>query len=247
MGRLAFVFGDELDKGGHDDQLEITGADDHLERYARAVRLLRAAGYGTVAVVTDHGFFHWDPAEDEVIPKPEGAVLWASRRAIAGHHLKHPTALSLKATAGDCECLVPRSVNAFKTYGGLGYFHGGATLQELVTPVVVARWPKKAQKIGVVLKPLGPIVRLTPTIEVAPAAVQRGVFARVVFGDSSGGGFIRSGRHRSLTCKHHDLDPFAYLQDVLSRLPSLPEGQLDVLLPDVWFTAHPAARRKTAA
>ena len=43
------------------------GADDHLERYARAVRLLRSADYGTVAVVTDHGFFHWDPAEDEVL------------------------------------------------------------------------------------------------------------------------------------------------------------------------------------
>ena len=173
MGRLAFVFGDELDKEGHDDQLKITGTDDHLERYARAVRLLRSAGYGTVVVVTDHGFFHWDPAEDEVIAKPEGQVLWASRRAVAGHNLKHPTALALKATASDCECLVPRSVNAFKTYGGLGYFHGGATLQELITPVVVARWPKKSQKIGVVLKPLGPIVRLNPTVEVAPAAVQR--------------------------------------------------------------------------
>ena len=44
MGRLAFVFGDELDKEGHDDQLKITGTDDHLERYARAVRLLRSAG-----------------------------------------------------------------------------------------------------------------------------------------------------------------------------------------------------------
>jgi hypothetical protein len=179
MGRLAFVFGDELDTGGHDDQLEITGADDHLERYARAVRLLLKAGYTTVAVVTDHGFFHWDPAEDEVIPKPEGTVLWASRRAVAGQNLKHPTALALKATAGDCECLVPRSVNAFKTYGGLGYFHGGATLQELVTPVVVARWPKKAHKIGVVLKPLGPIVRLNPTVEVAPAAVQRDLMGGV--------------------------------------------------------------------
>jgi hypothetical protein len=49
------------------------------------------------------------------------------------------------------------------------------------------------------------------------------------------------------SCKHHDIDPFAYLQDVLSRLPSHPAAQLDVLLPDVWFQSHPAARRKTAA
>lgn len=85
----------------------------------------------------------------------------------------------MRSTAGDVECLIPRSVNAFKTYGGLGYFHGGATLQELVTPVVVSRWPKKSQKVGVVLKPLGPIARLTPTVEVAPAAVQRDLLGAV--------------------------------------------------------------------
>jgi transposase len=49
------------------------------------------------------------------------------------------------------------------------------------------------------------------------------------------------------TCRHHDIDPFAYLQDILRRLPSLPTDQLNELLPDVWFTSHPSARRKTAA
>ena len=49
------------------------------------------------------------------------------------------------------------------------------------------------------------------------------------------------------TCKHHDIDPFAYLADVLRRLPSHPAGQLDELLPDAWFTSHPSARRKKAA
>jgi hypothetical protein len=49
------------------------------------------------------------------------------------------------------------------------------------------------------------------------------------------------------TCKHHDIDPFAYLRDILSRLPCLPRGRLDELLPDVWFTSHPAARRRSVA
>jgi len=47
--------------------------------------------------------------------------------------------------------------------------------------------------------------------------------------------------------KHHDIDPFAYLQDILRRLPSHPADQLDELLPDVRFASHPAARRQTAA
>ena len=49
------------------------------------------------------------------------------------------------------------------------------------------------------------------------------------------------------TCKHLDIDPFAFLADVLRRLPSQPAGRLDELLPDAWFASHPAARRKTAA
>ena len=49
------------------------------------------------------------------------------------------------------------------------------------------------------------------------------------------------------TCKHHDIDPFAYLRDILSRLPSMPPGKFDELLPDVWFASHPSARRKKAA
>jgi transposase len=49
------------------------------------------------------------------------------------------------------------------------------------------------------------------------------------------------------SCRHHDIDPFAYLDDVLRRLPSHPAGRLDELLPDVWFAAHPSARRKAAA
>jgi transposase len=49
------------------------------------------------------------------------------------------------------------------------------------------------------------------------------------------------------TCKHLDIDPFAFLADILRRLPSQPAGRLDELLPDVWFASHPAARRKTAA
>ena len=49
------------------------------------------------------------------------------------------------------------------------------------------------------------------------------------------------------TCKHHDSDPFAYLRDVLRRLPTHPVDCLSELLPDVWFEAHPQARRKKVA
>jgi hypothetical protein len=176
-GRLLFVFGDEFDTQGHEGELKFTGADDHIERYSRVVRRLRDAGYSTVGVVTDHGFVHWEPEKDEVDEPPTGEVLWRSRRAVVGRGLMHATAVAVTIKGSDLECRVPRSVNAFRTYGGIGFFHGGATLQELVIPVVVFRWPQKAEKIGVVLTPLAEVTSLRPRVEVKPGgAAQTSMF-----------------------------------------------------------------------
>lgn len=175
-GRLIFVFGDEFDVQGHEGELKFTGADDHIERYVRVIRRLRDAGYPTVAVVTDHGFIHWEPDQDEVESLPTGEILWRSRRAVVGRGLKHPTAIAASVKGSDLECRVPRSVNAFRTYGGIGFFHGGATLQELVTPVVIFRWPKKAEKVAAVLTPFSEITSLKPRIEVRAGAGQTTMF-----------------------------------------------------------------------
>ena len=44
------------------------------------------------------------------------------------------------------------------------------------------------------------------------------------------------------SCKRLRIDPFAYLRDVLTRLPSASETELDELLPDRWIKAHPKHR-----
>lgn len=178
LGRLIFVFADELDD--HDCWLKPIGLDAQLERYASAIRRLRAAGYNTLHVVTDHGSFYWEPAPDEKdSEKPAGEVLFASRRAMVGRDLKHATALCLAVPGSDLQCCVPRSVNSFKTYGRIGFFHGGATLQELVTPVLTVRWPRKAKKTNVVLKPISQITSLAQRVEVGPSAAQTGFFDAV--------------------------------------------------------------------
>ena len=177
--QLIAVFGSEFDR--HDGELQITGADEHLQRYVRMVRRLRDYGYARVIVATDHGFFHWDPDEHEIEDKPSGDLLWTSRRAVVGRELAHPHALRLPVPQSDLEVMVPRGMNSFKTYGGLKFFHYGATLQELIIPVVVANWPSKAKKVPVVLKPVGHITSEAPRVQ-----VQAGVFGqKTLFGDSN--------------------------------------------------------------
>lgn len=167
--RMIAVHGDELDR--HDGELELTGTDQHLGRYVKAIRKVRDSGYSRILITTDHGYFHWQPGDHDVDEtKPEGDVHWKHRRAFVGHELSHPTAIKLPMMQSDLEVLLPRSTNAFLTYGKLGFFHGGATLQELVIPVITANWPVKTRKTEVVLKPIGYISSETPRIQVQAAS-----------------------------------------------------------------------------
>ncbi len=86
--RLIAVHGDEFDS--HDGQLKITGADEHLRRYVQAIRKLRDAGYSRVIVLSDHGFFHWQPDDHEIVddlPTGDGAL-----EAPPGHGRARPVA-----------------------------------------------------------------------------------------------------------------------------------------------------------
>ena len=40
------------------------------------------------------------------------------------------------------------------------------------------------------------------------------------------------------TCQRHEVNPYAYLRDVLTRLAATPLSQLDQLLPDRWKAAR---------
>ena len=44
------------------------------------------------------------------------------------------------------------------------------------------------------------------------------------------------------SCNRHHIDPFAYLQDVYARLPTMSPRELPLLLPDRWIEDHPQHR-----
>ncbi len=177
--RLIAVRGREFDR--HDGTLQLTGAEEYLDRYVQAIRRLRDFGYHRVIVMTDHGFFHWEPEEHEIEERPEGTIMWASRRAIVGSGLSHPHAIRFGVSQGDSEVMVPRGMGSFRTPGRLEFFHGGTTLQELIIPTVIATWPAKARKVNVVLKPVGHIASLVPRVQIQAGATGQKVF----FGDSN--------------------------------------------------------------
>ncbi len=157
---LLVITDDLIDKLGHDDELEMLGGHLALERYARAVERLRDAGWRRVLIVTDHGYLHRASAVEHAAPPPAPDPAYKSRRALA-----YPATTTLAgpqglAPGGHWCVAVPSGAASFKAYGGLGYFHGGASLQEWIIPCVQVAWPTKARPVGVAIQALPQILGL---------------------------------------------------------------------------------------
>lgn len=74
------------------------------------------------------------------------------------------------------------------------------------------------------------------------AALKFAVLGRkawLFFGNSQGGETAATLFTLTKSCNRHRADPFAYLRDVYTRLPTTPKSSLDSLLPDRWVKEHP--------
>lgn len=168
------IEGGELDASGTIGELQFTGASTLLRRYVKGIKKIRERGWNRFIIVTDHGYFHWQPEDDEIEPvENTGQILWKSRRAVVGRDIGSEKSLILPASGSDLTVRVPWSTNAFRTYGGLGFFHGGATLQEIIIPVIYAEWPQKTDAISVVLKPVQYITSLHPRVQIEDGGQKR--------------------------------------------------------------------------
>ncbi|MCB0877963.1 MAG: BREX-1 system phosphatase PglZ type A, partial [Thermoleophilia bacterium] len=117
-----------------------------LRQLVELVKMAVSANATNVFVAADHGFLYQDDALADqyyLSEAPQGdKLLVKNRRYVLGHGLKNDSAFT-KFTAsalglgGDLEVQVPKSIHRLKLAGGGARFvHGGATLQEVVVPVL---------------------------------------------------------------------------------------------------------------
>jgi serine/threonine protein kinase len=164
-GRMSVVITDDLiDQLGHDDELEMIGSGPALERYRTAITQLRDAGWRRVLIVTDHGFIHWAGNDDKRLTPPIPGAPYRARRALA-----YPVATTIAephvlAPGGAWRVLPARGTSSWSAYGKLGYFHGGASLQEWIIPCVQIEWPAKAQPVQVSVQPVKYILSAQPRL-----------------------------------------------------------------------------------
>src|SRR5436305_244106 len=158
------VFDDLIDKLGHDEELEAMGSEQIMQRYLTAIEHLRDKGWLRVLIVTDHGFIHWPGSEERNVSPPVAGPAYSSRRAQAyPEHVKLNGPQGL-APGGKWRIAVPSGAACFRTYGGLGYFHGGASLREWIVPCLTIEWPSKAKPVEVHIQPIKQLLSLRPKI-----------------------------------------------------------------------------------
>jgi PglZ domain len=147
-----FVYSTTLDEAGHGGVLSLTprAAEDYVEQCARVVRKLASAGVEHIHVVTDHGFFLLDEVADhDLIGVAATDLRYKSHRAVVGRDLASPNLLTFPLVGSNLTVGVPRATGILEARGRYQFFHGGASLQEIVIPHLCVIFPRRTVKFDV--------------------------------------------------------------------------------------------------
>jgi uncharacterized protein (TIGR02687 family) len=130
----------------HSEGQAFEAAEATLDELLRLVKKLTAANISNILITADHGFIYPDRAladSDFLTTDVRGqAVLYRDRRFALGKGLTESDSLrgwtsEQLGLAGDMEIRIPKSINRLRLKGsGSRFVHGGATLQEVVIPVL---------------------------------------------------------------------------------------------------------------
>ena len=128
----------DLDHRGHQLQNDLPRViQDEIERLALRIQKLLDAGWRSVKVVTDHGWlFCPDGLPTAELPKHLTASKWARCAAIKGES-QVPVLTAAWSWNPSEQFATPNGAACFNTGGSYSYAHGGISLQECLTPVLV--------------------------------------------------------------------------------------------------------------
>ena len=130
----------------HSEGQAFEAAESTLDDIVRLVKKLTAANASNVLVTADHGFIYQDRTLEESdfadVEARGDVVFYRDRRFVLGKELVETSSLR-KFTSdqlglgGEVEVQIPKSINRLRLKGsGSRFVHGGATLQEVVVPVL---------------------------------------------------------------------------------------------------------------
>lgn len=155
--QIFYVYHDRIDAAGDKAATERTvfeAAEESLRELLLLVKKWTNANATNILLTADHGFLYQDiPLEKSyyVSESPQGdAVTKTNRRYVLGRALKPSPSFMTFTSAqaglvGDIDIQIPKSIHRIPLPGaGTRYVHGGASLQEIVVPVVTVNKKRKS-------------------------------------------------------------------------------------------------------
>ncbi len=146
---VVYVYHNLIDKTGDTRDTEervFDAAEQTLDELIKLIKKLVNANATNLLVTADHGFvYQARPLQDSdfLSAAPDGAeILYKDRRFVLGRGLRsHPSFRTFVpeqlGLADGPEIQVPKSINRLRLQGsGSRFVHGGATLQEVVIPII---------------------------------------------------------------------------------------------------------------
>jgi len=158
---VVYIYHDIIDNAGKlkTEDTFCKAAEDCLAELKLIVRKLTTANATNILVTADHGFIYQNRAIEESdylgVQATGDEILYDDRRFVIGRKLNKESSFK-KFTSnqlglvGDIEVLIPKSINRLKKSGSSSKFvHGGATLQEIVIPVIKINKKRKSDSSNV--------------------------------------------------------------------------------------------------
>ena len=155
--QIFYVYHDRIDAAGDKAPTERTvfeAAEETLRELLLLVKKWTNANATNILLTADHGFLYQDiPLEQSyyVSEAPQGdAVTKTNRRYVLGRALKPSPSFMTFTSAqaglvGDIDIQIPKSIHRIPQPGaGTRYVHGGASLQEIVVPVITVNKKRKS-------------------------------------------------------------------------------------------------------
>lgn len=145
---LVYVYHNRIDKTGDDKTQEdkvVEASRDEIAYLIDVVKKITNMNIYHVVITSDHGFIYQNEAlqeSDFCDAEIEGEIIKFNRRFVLGNGLTHNKNVTrYKANELDIESdrdvLIPKGINRLRVQGaGSRFVHGGAMLQEVITPVI---------------------------------------------------------------------------------------------------------------
>ncbi|RMI28950.1 BREX-1 system phosphatase PglZ type A [Nocardia stercoris] len=203
--QVLYVYHDTIDATGDSAKSEhrtFSAVAETLDQLVDIVKKLANANATNIFVTADHGFLYQrsklarqfnltvKPQGDEIIAEKRRYVLGRGLKEDAGFRTFRPDQLGL---SGGLEVQIPNSIHRIvKPGAGFQFVHGGASLQEIVVPVVSInkRRNNTVEPVNIDIHPESDkittgqiVVKLYQSMKVEPHRTARRLRAGLYFGD----------------------------------------------------------------